>query len=146
MKIFTTTDWDMLYRVSRFAAHVEGLNYTADEFFKYLIDGAEAHKIEVIVSVEGDKMLGFGVYSIHENLISGKRQAFIDLTWIDPAAPKDTGPLMLEKVEDFARKHGLDEIGCFSRKREKGMWAKYGFTIEYTIYKKTVEGGNNGSV
>jgi len=146
MKIYTVTDYDMLWKISRFADKIDGLNYTADEFFKYLIDNSDAHKIEVIASVEGSMMLGFGVYSIHENVISGKRQAFIDLTYIDPKAPKDTGPLMLDKVDEFARKHGLDEIGCYSKKREKGMWAKYGFVIDYTVYKKQVEGGNNGVV
>ncbi len=147
MKIVNVTDYELLWKISRMVdtGKIESVNYTADEFFRYLIDNMDARKIQVIVAIEGKDILGFGVYSIHKNIISEKLQAFIDIVYIDPHAPKDCGPKMLDKVEEFARMHKLDEIGCFSKKRERGMWLKYGFVIDYTVYKKKV-GGTHGIV
>ncbi|HPV97937.1 MAG TPA: GNAT family N-acetyltransferase [Spirochaetota bacterium] len=147
MKIVLVKDYELLWKISRMVdtGKIESVNYTADEFFRYLIDRQDANKIQVIVALEGKEILGFGVYSIHHNIISGKDTAFIDVVYIDPTAPKDCGPQMLERVEEFARQHKLDEIGCYSKKRERGMWAKYGFVIDYTVYKKKL-GGNDGII
>jgi len=142
-------DYDILWRISRLVdtGAFGKLGYTADEFFRYLIDNFDQGEIKVFAYIKDKKIVGFVVCSVSENLISGEKEVFIDLAWVDRHADGKVGKDLLKKVEVYTRGLNLKKIsGYTTLTKERAILRKYGFKNEAIIMSKVLEeGGKNGT-
>jgi len=142
-------NYEILWRISRLVdTGVFGkLGYTADDFFHYLIDNFDNEQIKVFAYIDNQKIEGFTICSVSENLISGKLELFIDLAWVDKHAKGDVGKKLLRRVEDYARELKLNKVsGYTTLTKERAILRKYGFKNEAIIMSKILEEeGKNGT-
>lgn len=140
-KIIEVKDYEILYRISRLIDKGEfKVNYTADDFFRYLIKEIEETKmLKVFASISPEaQMQGFIIVSVTRDLVRDIRSLFIDLAWVEKSAGAEIGPALLERAEDFAREIGITQLVGYSQKGEKSMLKRYGFDVNYTSYVKPV--------
>ncbi|MGE4358054.1 MAG: hypothetical protein AB7E08_05860 [Candidatus Omnitrophota bacterium] len=142
MKIFEVDNYEVLWRISRLIDKgvFKGLDYTADDFFRYLIENFDKDAIKVFASVNGTNQIeGFVICSLAKNVIRNTPQVFIDLAYIDKKVDKNVGLELLKKIEDYARKLNINEICGFSLKGERAVFDKYGFELDYKAYIKRLD-------
>lgn len=137
--ITETKDYYILYRISRLvdAGIFEGIDFTAQTFFSYLINRADKDKIKVFVNVENKEINGFAICSLSEDVVTQRPEVFIDLAWVKKGVDGKVGKDLLEKIEDYAKSLNLNRISGFTlRGQEDAMFRKYGFRRYSTIMVK----------
>lgn len=143
--IIEVNDYEILWRISRLADSgiFKGMDYSSDELFRYLIERFDSDKIKVFASVEGNAIQGFVICSLARGVIKKNPQVFIDLAYTDKKADKSLGLELMNRVEEYAKSLKINEVCGFSLKGERGMFDKYGFTLDYKCYKKTLKEEEN---
>ncbi len=138
--IIDVKHYETLFRISLLIDKgvFKHIDYTSDQFFKYLLERWDKDQIRVFAAVDKGNILGFAVCSVQENVIRKKPQVFIDLAFVSNDAPKETGIDLMTRIEDFARELKIDEITAFSLKGERSMFRKYGFGVDYTAFIKKI--------
>lgn len=138
--IIDVKHYETLFRISLLIdkGAFKHIDYTSEQFFKYLLERWEKDQIRVFAAVDKGNILGFAVCSVEENIIRKKARVFIDLAFVDKDAPKDTGTKLMERIEQFAREINTDEITAFSSKGERSMFKKYGFELDYHVFIKKI--------
>lgn len=140
--ILEVSDYEILWRISQLIDKgcFKYIDYTANEFFKYLLDEWDIGKIKVFVSINDKKEIdGFVICSLIKDIVRKKNQVFIDLAYVDKEAPKETGQELLNRVEDYAKSLNIDEICGYSLKGERAMFKKYGFELDYSVFIKRIK-------
>jgi DNA-binding Lrp family transcriptional regulator len=138
------TDYKLLYRISRLvdSGVFKGIDYTGDEFFRYLIDKFDEDRVKVFVSIKEDKLNkleGFAICSLVKGDIREVPQVLIRLAYVDKKAGKDTGEKLMNKIEAYAGELKVDEVCGYSLRGTKSMYKRYGFNLDYKCYIKKLE-------
>lgn len=140
--IVDVKDYDILYRISRMVGLKEFekmSDYTADQFFRYLIDRFDSDSIKVFAYTNGKKSLeGVAVCSKTTSVVGDKPQLFIDFAWLDKQMPKEARLKLWEAVEDYARALGTDEVVAYTTLQGRGLFSTYGFKRDFTAYIKKI--------
>lgn len=139
--IYEVKDYYLLHRISRLIDKgiFKDLNYTADQFFNYLIERFDKDKIKVFASVKNKRIEGFGVCSLNKDLITGKPEVFIDLGWVDKKAERKVAKELLKKIEDYAKSLNISRITGYTKKDLRGIYKKYGFLKDYIVVYKELK-------
>jgi len=143
--ITEVNDYEILWHISRLADSgvFKGLDYNANDLFRYLIERFDSDKIKVFAAIEENNIQGFVICSLARGVIKKTPQVFIDLAYINKKADKSVGPQLMKKIGEYAKSLKINEVCGFSLKGEKGMFDKYGFTLEYKCYKKDLKEEEN---
>lgn len=118
------------------------LPYNKEQFLDYVLENLHQDTFGLWIAVlpESGKVIGFAISTIWQGELSNEVRAKIELAYVDPESTSIV-PLVLERVEEWARHHGAARLVIEAKRGVKALQRRYGFAVETHRLSKDLTNG-----